>query len=319
MVDILLASYNGEKYIEEQLVSITGQTYPHWRLIVCDDKSQDDTVSKVKGFVSNYISGREADLHEKFIVHVNDRACGGAAANFLNMLPLTSAEYIMFCDQDDVWKKDKVEKTLKMMKRMERKYGAHVPLLVYTDLAVVDENLKLIAPSFIKYMNLPPKILLPRLLLQNSVTGCTVMINRALCQFLSQAHDFQRIAMHDHFAALIAQVFGHIGFIKDATLNYRQHGSNVVGASDARSFGYLYKRYRRGKQQFRRDMCAYMIQAQYFYELYHNLIDDPQVRSLIYEWAHLFEKNKIYRTNFYVKNHVIKYGWVRAAVQMVWG
>ena len=319
MVDILLASYNGEKYIEEQMASIAAQTYSQWKLFVCDDRSQDDTVAKAERFAQAYNQNHSENDIKKITIKVNDKACGGAAANFFNMLSLSTSEYIMFCDQDDMWKADKVEKTLKRMRHLERKYGSHVPLLVYTDLAVVDENLKMIAPSFIKYMNIPPKITLSRLLLQNSVTGCTVMMNRTLCQLLCKATEFKKIAMHDHFAALTAQVFGKISFLPEATLSYRQHGNNSVGASDARSLSYLYKRYRRGKKQFRQDMYVYMIQAGYFYELYHDRITDPKTRDLIYGWAHLFEKNKLYRISFYIKNHVVKYGWIRAVMQMLWG
>ena len=66
-------------------------------------------------------------------------------------------------------------------------------------------------------------------------------------------------------------------------------------------------------------MYVYMIQAGYFYELYHDRITDPKTRDLIYGWAHLFEKNKLYRISFYIKNHVVKYGWIRAVMQMLWG
>ena len=319
MIDILLAAYNGEKYIEEQIASIEAQTCADWNLWICDDCSTDETAALAAAAASRFNKSHPDSDRRKITVSVNKKACGGAAQNFMHMLSLASSDYAMFCDQDDYWKPDKVEKTLKRMKTMEKKYGAHTPLLVYTDLTVADEILNTIAPSFIQYMNVPPKVTLPRLLLQNSVTGCTVMMNRALYTLVRQVKMAKGIAMHDHFAALTASVFGKIGFLPEATILYRQHGDNTVGAADARSLSYLWKRYRQGKKQFRKEMQGYMAQADCFYQLFHSRIKDPKIQKLIFDYGHLYEKNKFYRINFYIKNHVIKYGWLRAVMQMIWG
>ena len=319
MIDILLAAYNGEKYIQEQMASIEAQTCTDWNLLICDDVSDDETAALAAAAAQRFNESHRGDDCRKITVRVNKKAWGGAAKNFMHMLSMAGADYVMFCDQDDYWKPDKVEKTLKRMKAMEKKYGAQTPLLVYTDLTVADESLHTIAPSFIKYMNVPPKIALPRLLLQNGVTGCTVMMNRALYTLVNQAKEAEGIAMHDHFAALTACVFGKISFLPQATILYRQHGGNAVGAANARSLSYLWKRYRRGKKQFRKDMYAYMVQADCFYQVFEDRIKDPQVRKLIFDYAHLYKKNKLRRLSFYIKNHVIKYGWIRAVMQMIWG
>lgn len=320
MVDILLASYNGEKYIKEQIESILGQTYKDWRLIIHDDQSLDRTTEILQEMIHCFEKQYPSAVGEKKIkLSVNSESCNGAAANFFGLLKEAQNEYVMFCDQDDVWYPDKIEKSLKLMKRMEKKYGTHKPLLVYTDLAVVDEQLHLISPSFRKYMNIPPCLRLPRLLMQNSVTGCTVLMNRSLYKLLTEAVNIEKVVMHDHFAALLAVTLGKAAFLPEATLKYRQHGKNAVGAADARSLAYLWKRYRQGKNKFREDLYRSMVQADYFLELYGNRICDSKNKQLIYRFSHLYKRNKLQRIFFFIKYRVIKYGWIRAIMQIVWG
>lgn len=320
MIDILLASYNGSKYIGEQIESIIAQTNKEWKLMIHDDGSVDDTVCIVQeiadAFNSKMLSQGDA---RRITVSANPVPCGGAAANFIGLLKASESDYVMFCDQDDAWDHDKVEKSMRLMKKLENKYGMSVPLLIYTDLAVTDEHLQMIAPSFIKYMKIPPSIHLPRLLMQNSVTGCTILMNKALCKCLCKVNEPDHIVMHDHFAALTATVLGEVAFLPEATIKYRQHGNNSVGASDARSFSYLWKRYKKGKKQFRKDLYHSMVQAGYFYKLYRNEIRNPHWKKLIYAYSQLYQKPKIYRIRFYLMNHVIKFGAVRALMQFVWG
>ena len=116
------------------------------------------------------------------------------------------------------------------------------------------------------------------------------MMNRTVCKMLAQVVETDRIAMHDHFSALIAQTFGKIAFVPKATICYRQHEKNNIGAANARSLTYMWKRYRAGKNQFQKEMVRYMSQAAYFYELYHNRIVDEQTRKLIDEWRTCMRK-----------------------------
>ncbi len=321
MIDILMATYNGENYIKEQIDSIIAQTYNNWRLIIHDDQSVDRTVSIAKAAALDLSqeTGTGYVGKQQILVTVNTQPCKGAAANFLGLLKAASSDYAMFCDQDDVWNPDKIEKTLRYMKKMEKKYGKDIPMLVYTDLSVVDAHLQVLAPSFLAYMNLPPKLELPRLLFQNSVTGCTVLMNRALCRLLQKAGDTKYIVMHDHFAALTAVALGKAFLLPEATIQYRQHGDNSVGASDAKSAAYLWKRYRQGKKKFRKDLYRTMIQAGYFLQLFQDEIKDERVKLLLKQYSHLYCRKKVPRVIFYIKNRIIKYGWLRAVMQMVWG
>ncbi len=311
MIDILMASYNGEAYIKEQLESIFSQSYKNWRLIIHDDCSTDATMS---------IIAQMAETTENEVVHqVNKTPCKGAAPNFLGLVKESVSDYAMFCDQDDVWHTDKIETSLRLLKKMEKKYGTEQPLLVYTDLAVVDEYLQEIAPSFIDYMNIPRHVVLNRLLIQNNVTGCTVIMNRTLCKMLAQIDDFESVIMHDHLAALIAASCGHVGVVSKATMKYRQHGDNCVGASNAKSFAYMWGRYRRGKKEFQKDLKKSFKQAGYVYDMFGEMMKDDYCRKIVGGYADLNEKNKWYRVLFYVKNRVLKYGWIRMAMQLIWG
>ncbi len=310
MIDILMATYNGEKYVSEQIESIFAQTCKDWRLVIHDDRSKDATADVVRDVIWE---------RENVCFSVNDVACGSAAGNFIGLLAEAKNDYVMFCDQDDVWHKDKVEKTLAAMENAEKSYGKQTPILVYTDLRVVDGDLNVLSDSFISYMNVPPAIILPRLLMQNSVTGCTVMMNRALYSLVQKAVDTKRMVMHDHFAALAASVFGKIVHVPEATMDYRQHGDNSVGAADGKSVAYLWKRFRRGKETFREDMKDAMIQAEYFAEIYGDQIKNKKKKALISGFANLQDAGKWARVKFYMKNRVIKYGWIRALMQMIWG
>lgn len=215
-VDILLATYNGEAYIREQIDSLLGQTYRDIRVIVRDDGSTDAT----REIVAEYAGKIEIIFdHENL----------GPQQNFARLMRFSTGEYIMFCDQDDVWKSDKVENSLKCMKQLEAAWG-NIPLLVHTDLCVVDKDLEVLAPSFWEYVKLNPKNnTLNRLIVQNVVTGCTMLMNRALLELSKNIP--KEAVMHDWWIALVAAAFGKIAFLDEATIYYRQHGKNQVGAS----------------------------------------------------------------------------------------
>ena len=125
---ILLGTYNGGRFLREQLDSLFAQTMKDFQLYIRDDGSTDDTMLIVKEY---------QQLHPN-IVKVEDEGKNlGAKGNFERLLALTDADYYMFCDQDDVWLPDKIEVSFAKMKQMEQRYG-DIPLLVHTDLEVVD-------------------------------------------------------------------------------------------------------------------------------------------------------------------------------------
>lgn len=219
-IDILLAAYNGEKYIGRQIQSILDQTYQKFRIIVRDDGSKDKTLDIIQEFIQKNPSK---------IILTSSGSNLGAIGNFSALMAHSQANYIMFSDQDDVWLEDKVAKTFSKMKEMEKKYGK-MPLLVHTDLKVADENLNLLDSSFWHYTKLYPKNsqVLNKILVQNVVTGCTMLFNRPLLE-LALPIPLDSI-MHDWWIALTASAFGKIAYIESPTILYRQHGKNTLGA-----------------------------------------------------------------------------------------
>jgi glycosyltransferase involved in cell wall biosynthesis len=155
----------------------------------------------------------------------------GVCANFGQLIEHSDADYVAFCDQDDVWLPGHISTPLERIKAVEQDLGADMPVLAHTDLVVVDENLQTIAPSFWSYLNIDPYqgSKLNRLLIQNVVTGSAMMINRALVRW---ACPIPRtgVPMHDWWLALIASAFGRIETIPTKTVLYRQHSGNHVGA-----------------------------------------------------------------------------------------
>lgn len=221
-IDILLGTYNGAEFLDQQLNSIAAQTHGNWRLIARDDGSTDRTMEILIGF--------QARHPDKVVVVEDGDGNLGLMKNFSRLMEGSDAPYAAFCDQDDVWVPEKLELSLARTRELERDHGAEVPLLVFTDLEVVDENLQTIHESFWRSQGLKPERcnLLNRLLLQNVVTGCTVLMNRALLRKAAPIHPAAE--MHDWWVALTAAAFGVAGFVSRPTVRYRQHGQNIVGA-----------------------------------------------------------------------------------------
>jgi hypothetical protein len=138
---------------------------------------------------------------------------------------------VALCDQDDVWLPGRLQKPVERIQSIERRYGRDVPTLAHTDLIVVDEDLRTIAPSFWRYSNLDPMVggRLNRLLVQNVVTGCATTFNRALARAACPIPS--TTPMHDWWLALVASALGHVEAIPDKTVLYRQHQTNHLGAT----------------------------------------------------------------------------------------
>jgi len=221
MIDIVLATYNGEPFIRDQIDSLLLQSFKDWRVIVRDDGSSDSTLKIVKEYAKSD--------PERFVVICDNRQAGTASANFGLLLMETTAPYVMCCDQDDVWRPDKIAVTLAAAQAVEQASGARTPVLVHTDLIVTNEHLLTIAPSFWAFQNLEVEAFtFPRALVHNVVTGCAMLVNRAL---LDRALPVPPEAlMHDHWLAIVAAAFGKVVAVHEPMMYYRQHGRNSLGA-----------------------------------------------------------------------------------------
>lgn len=305
-VRILLATYNGEKYIEEMVESILSQDYTDWQLVLSDDMSKDGTPAILEQYARNY---PDRITHYRSGLHF-----GNAQGHFLHLLSqFPDAPYIMFCDQDDVWHPDKVSKTLEKMKEIERQ---GLPALVHTDLQVVDANLQQMGPSFLEYSGLDGnRLQLKQLLVQNVVTGCTTMINRELAELANSHIPQGKILMHDWWLALIASAMGTAGFLNEATIDYRQHGNNTVGAKDAKSPAYILKKIR--NDGVRKAMEQTYHQAEVFLQCFGDQMD-PRQRQVVEDYAAMARKGAMARRVGFVKGGYYKCGIQRIVAQFIW-
>lgn len=289
-VDILLASYNGEKYLNQQLNSLFAQTQSNFHLLIQDDGSQDKTMDILQTWQSK---------HTNKISVFQSRQRLGVIGNFDSLMERTSAPYVMFCDQDDVWKPRKVELTLKEMLKLEKDNTPHTPILIHTDLHVVDAHLKPLSNSYWKYAHLTPERTggFGQQIVQNTITGCTMMINRSLLE-LAHPIPCEKVVMHDWWLGLAAAAFGKIGAIPDQTLFYRQHGNNVLGAQK-----YNWRRLFQKEDKYRQ-------QAKSFLDRYQNNLSQDQI-VLLQAYLALKEQWLPQRVYLASKHGLWKQGFLR--------
>jgi hypothetical protein len=221
---ILLAAYNGEKYLAEQIQSIQGQTNLDWTLLVRDDGSEDGSKDIIEEFAAR-------DSRIRLVDDEDERR--GTTKNFAALMEVALAEggdAILFADQDDVWLPHKLCSLLKSLREMEEQCSPGTPVLCYSDLEVVDEYLHQIHPSFMRYEKLrhEPHNPIHVLLTQNLVTGCSVVINRSLLQLATPIP--HGITLHDWWLGICAAACGRIAYIDEPLVQYRQHSSNQIGA-----------------------------------------------------------------------------------------
>ncbi|WP_312833479.1 glycosyltransferase family 2 protein [Sedimentibacter saalensis] len=304
MIDILLASYNGEKYIAEQIDSILNQTYKDWFLYIKDDCSTDNTLNIIRNYEKSY--------KDKIKVITSEIKSGSAKDNFFSMLKYSENEYIMTCDQDDVWLPDKIEITLNKMQEVEQADN-NVPILVHTDLKVVDEKLNIIAESLMKMQNLDfRRDKLNNLLVQNIVTGCTVMVNRKLLNYIKLVP--RQAIMHDWWMALLASALGIVYFIDTPTVLYRQHKNNDVGAKNVKSTDYILRKLR-NLNSVKDTINDTYIQAA---ELLNAIGDEADSRNneLIKQYSLFLKINKYQRIKRIIKYQYWKNGIIRVVGQV---
>jgi len=221
MVDILLSTYQSEKYIEEQINSIFNQTYTEWKLIIRDDGSSDSTVQIIDKYKSNY--------PDKVFILNDNRDNIGTVKSFEYLLNSANSEYIMFCDHDDIWLPDKIATSILKMREVENS-NPDFPILIHSDLTVIDGREDTIHSSFWCFSNLNPKLLAEfnYLGVCNGITGCTMLINKKAREV---SLPFSKEArMHDAWIALCVSKYGKIGYVDRPTVLYRQHEFNQIGA-----------------------------------------------------------------------------------------
>ncbi len=224
-LSIALCTCEGSFFLPAQLESLAGQSLVPGEVVVCDDASTDGSVDIVEEFAKK--------VPFKVKITVNGTRLG-AVKNFEQAIFLCKGKYIALCDQDDIWYDHRLEMALQCMAEAEKDSGAKTPVLVHSDLAVIDGSGKQVAPSYMKARRIKHKgdKVLNNLVAQNFVTGNTVLFNSALKKLALPIPD--EAFMHDWWLALVAAAAGQVKFIDRPTVYYRQHQANVIG------FGKLY-------------------------------------------------------------------------------
>lgn len=230
--EILLATYNGERFIRQQLDSILAQDDERWHLTVSDDGSTDATPQILDEYAAAY--------PEKITRYLSGRRFGNARDHFFHLMENCTAGYMFFCDQDDVWYPHKVRVTLDALLAAEQKHGSHTPVLAFTDQTPVDIDLHPITDSLMRYQQQDASVIdYRRILFQNIVTGCVTAINRPLSLLAARCADPSSTIMHDWWLGAVAAKFGQIVYLDESTMAYRQHGKNSVGAKDVGSLSHV--------------------------------------------------------------------------------
>lgn len=236
MISVCMATYNGEKYIREQIDSILSQLSENDELVISDDGSTDDTRKIINHYVNNY----------KNIIFV-DGPKKGVIKNFENALSHSKGEYIFLTDQDDIWIEGKVKRVIKELSFKNK-------LLVLHDAYIVNKDGDIIDNSFFDHRTSRPGLI--RNLLKNSYLGCCMAFRRELLDVALPFPD--KIEMHDWWIGLLGEALGKVCFINEKYLMYRRHGNNVSSfhhhplkkmiTNRIYFIVQLYKRMKRGKK-----------------------------------------------------------------------
>lgn len=302
-VAVMMATYNGEKFLQEQLDSLINQTYDNWVLFIRDDNSIDDTRKIIDIYCEQY---------SKKICFIEDNSLpsGGAKNNFVGLYQWVTKRfdfsYYMFCDQDDVWLPQKIEQSINTIKREEKQ--EEIPLLFHSDLIVVDQKLNIINDSYMKYRVINGNVNdINHLLIQNNVTGCTMLWNKKLNDIIKKTINTD-IVMHDWWIALIACLYGKIVFSSRALIYYRQHNKNVVGATKVSSFRFVLLRLK-DIDHVKFTLSSAVEQAENLYKCSQNV--DEHMLNILKIFYSLKKKNKIQKINLILKYHFFKQGWIQ--------
>lgn len=293
-VAILLACYNGEKFVRKQLDSILGQDLRDFTLYVSDDGSSDATAKILSEY--SVTDGRVKILPE----HAPN---GSACKHFLQMLETVESDLYLFSDQDDVWTADHVSRLVERYAQLSDN-EKRLPTVIHSDLSVADRNLEVICESFFDYA------LLSRhpahrhsYFLENNVTGGAMLVNAALKGFVFRDRKFlsmnlYRIPMHDHFFALVANQFGQVLFVDEKLELYRQHSENAVGAKNVKTL----------KNYFQKLLCfdaawleSSIALTSFFLEYYPDRIPDDE-KKVLQEFLKIRQMSRLQALRFIIRH-----------------
>lgn len=222
-IGILMTTYNSQEFLIMLLESIINQSYSNWKLYIRDDGSLDNTIKIIKDYC---LKDNRILLLEDKIIH------RGPKDGFIWLMSQVDSDYYMFCDHDDVWLPNKIELTFNKILIFKEENKSR-PIIIHTDLVVVNEKLEILHSSFWKFSYTSPKESdsFRYHCAYNNVTGCTMLFNKNARTLSLNAP--KEVYMHDAWVALVVSFHGGIiSYINDCTILYRQHLNNTLGAKN---------------------------------------------------------------------------------------
>lgn len=288
-ISVAMATYNGAKYLEEQLFSIINQTFLPQEIIIVDDFSTDRTVEIIERIKEKY----------PFITLYKNEANLGPIKTFKEAVLKCNYNYIALCDQDDIWEENKLELCFKELKDIDIN---NKPSLVFSDLKMIDTDGNLIGNSFWNVQGYNPvKTKLQSLLIGNVVTGCTIMMNEKMKKEIAKMPN--DIIMHDYWLALIAFSIGNFKVINETPIRYRVHVNSVTLKSKIT----FIERVKLFLAVFFDKKNIYLLenimQTEFFFRIYESELTSEKT-ILFNKFISLKKHNSLYR-KFYVFN--VKY------------
>ena len=274
--DILLATYNSERFLETQLNSLFQQTFQDWHLLIRDGGSTDKTLQLVEKFREKYPDQ---------ITLLPSQGRSGFLDNFSNLLEASNADYILFCDHDDFWLPEKVEKTVKKLQEMDQMFSPNALNMVHCDSMLTNGELEMISPSMHQSWHLgstPEKSGYP---VDIPVLGCTMGFNRALRNAALPIPS--SAGSHDTWIARIAWYCGHTAFLDEPLMKYRIHGSNASCTSANRYPQVLFRWLGKFAEIKKRAHEHLEVPSKVFYERFADKISPEHGKQLKYfaEWS----------------------------------
>ncbi len=300
MIEILMATYNGTNYLKKQLDSIMAQDYTDFVVTIRDDGSKDDTVKIIRSYMKKY--------PEKIrLIEDEPSQYNSAKGNFAKLMANATPDvYYCLCCQDDLWAPNKLSKQLTMMKQMEVMSGARTPILVHSDMEIIDFNDNVINSSYVKYANIKPdKFTLKRMMVENCIVGLSCMFNAPLMKLCKNIPD--NAVSHDWWIGLYAVAIGKVAYIKEPLVCYRQHGDNTVGAVSGRGIDIIKNFKNISNSRFDTQKSYY--QAMEFQNAAAKILN-PDKLKIINDYAAFANKNKFMKVinvlcMGYTKNSIV--------------
>lgn len=216
-VVVAMCTYNAAKYIGEQLDSLLNQSYDNFKIVIYDDCSSDDTVDIIR---------KNMDKDNRIELHVNEENLG-PALNFKSIVQgCSGADYLLLCDQDDVWDLHKIETMLNTVR--EKESIDNKPYLIAHNYNISDEN------NVVLYKKCIQSVYFYDLIMKPQIPGCCMLLNHAALQLVKW--NKCNISMHDWYISLIIALYGEIVIVDEPLINYRQHANNQIGCKKYSKF-----------------------------------------------------------------------------------